>query len=79
MFCVKCGTELPDGFEFCNKCGAKIQSASEPASPQDTNKVLKKDTFRYFVKLLDSFSKKSEGSLTLYSNRLEWKGGKGDF
>ena len=23
MFCMKCGTELPDDAQFCYKCGAK--------------------------------------------------------
>ena len=24
MFCGKCGAEIPDGYEFCMKCGSKI-------------------------------------------------------
>jgi len=25
MKCLKCGTELPDGAKFCNKCGSKLE------------------------------------------------------
>ena len=25
MYCPKCGSEIPDGSEFCNKCGIKIE------------------------------------------------------
>ena len=24
MFCGKCGANIPDGYEFCMKCGTKI-------------------------------------------------------
>jgi hypothetical protein len=79
MFCSKCGTELPDGSQFCSKCGTKLGDVSFTAASVDTNKVLKEGEFRYIVKLLDAMSKKNDGTLTLYYNRLEWKGGKEDF
>ena len=25
MFCMKCGTELPNDAKFCFKCGARIE------------------------------------------------------
>ena len=31
MFCVKCGTQLPDGSSFCNKCGSPV-AAAEPVA-----------------------------------------------
>ena len=31
MFCVKCGTQLPDDAKFCNNCGASIEAAPAPA------------------------------------------------
>ncbi len=41
MFCPKCGTQLPDGSQFCSECGASIeqpsaqipQPAVQPAQP----------------------------------------------
>ena len=30
MFCINCGTQLPDGAKFCNKCGA-MQGGSGPS------------------------------------------------
>ncbi|MHC4605467.1 MAG: zinc ribbon domain-containing protein [Planctomycetota bacterium] len=32
MFCQKCGVEIPDGSEFCNKCGASQKSEAVPAA-----------------------------------------------
>lgn len=32
MFCEKCGSQIPDGTKFCNKCGAPVGTrAAEPA------------------------------------------------
>jgi methionyl-tRNA synthetase len=28
MFCVNCGTELPEGSNFCSRCGAKLTPLS---------------------------------------------------
>src|SRR5712692_8224569 len=33
MFCPKCGTELPDGSQFCLKCGASLV-ANNPQKPK---------------------------------------------
>jgi hypothetical protein len=33
MFCVKCGTELPDNSQFCSKCGKHVHSASNAPAP----------------------------------------------
>ena len=32
MFCIKCGTELPEGSKFCSNCGASIQGVSSNVS-----------------------------------------------
>lgn len=29
MYCHRCGNQLPDGSEFCNRCGAKMKTADE--------------------------------------------------
>ena len=38
MYCMKCGSEIPDGSEFCSKCGNPVSpSASQNntyANPQ---------------------------------------------
>ena len=34
MFCRKCGSQLPDGSAFCNKCGTKIVYLEEAPQPQ---------------------------------------------
>lgn len=48
MFCIKCGTQLPDNAAFCFKCGSKqqtqdskpAQAASEmPSQPQDAKEI----------------------------------------
>jgi len=55
-----------------------LGEASSTAASADTNKVLKEGEFRRIEKTMDVFSKKNDGTLTLYNNRLEWKG-KNDF
>jgi hypothetical protein len=44
----------------------------------DNDTVLKNGVLRHIVKMMDAMSKKNDGSMTLYNNRLVWKGGKGD-
>src|SRR5262245_7358850 len=36
MFCSHCGTQVAEGANFCNKCGAKVSQAVAPASPAPT-------------------------------------------
>lgn len=74
MFCSNCGTQLADGSQFCSKCGTKLGAVSSSAAFVDTNKVLKEGEFRRVEKTLDVFSKKNDGTLTLFCDRLEWKG-----
>lgn len=33
MFCLNCGEQLPDGTQFCTKCGAPVRSQPQPTSP----------------------------------------------
>lgn len=44
MKCINCGTELPDGSVFCNKCGAKqvITDVSRPANMSEPKPYKKK-------------------------------------
>ncbi len=41
MFCYKCGNQLPDDAEFCNKCGAKLfkSSAEEQSSGENKSTI----------------------------------------
>ena len=34
MFCPKCGNQLPDGAQFCNKCGASLGGAAPYKAPR---------------------------------------------
>lgn len=34
MFCPNCGNQLPDGAQFCNKCGASIGGAAPNKAPR---------------------------------------------
>lgn len=34
MFCPVCGNQLPDGAQFCNKCGASIGGAAPNKAPR---------------------------------------------
>jgi len=74
MFCSGCGNQLSDDVQFCPKCGAKTGGASASPASVDTNKVLKQGEFRHFEKLLEAMSNKNDGKLTLFSDRVEWKG-----
>lgn len=33
MFCMNCGTQLPDGAKFCMNCGTKMGDAPAPSAP----------------------------------------------
>jgi hypothetical protein len=32
MFCIKCGTQLPDGSKFCSSCGASLVASNGEVS-----------------------------------------------
>ena len=37
MFCMECGTKLPDHAKFCFHCGAKVETPDEPPTPEANN------------------------------------------
>lgn len=39
MFCGKCGANVPDGYEFCMKCGAKLDITQAEVSTPTENAV----------------------------------------
>ena len=36
MFCMNCGTQLPDGAKFCMNCGTKVGEVGAGAVPSGT-------------------------------------------
>jgi len=77
MFCSDCGKEIPEGSKFCSGCGKAVGAASNvqtTASHSDPAKILKQGEFRRIEKILDGMSKKNDGKLTLFCDRLEWRG-----
>ena len=42
MFCMECGTRLPDNAKFCFNCGTK--TCADDANPQVTSGNMKKQT-----------------------------------
>ena len=39
MFCSKCGTEMPDGSNFCLKCGMKLATQQVKQAVEDERQV----------------------------------------
>ncbi|MCL2267087.1 MAG: zinc ribbon domain-containing protein [Treponema sp.] len=76
MFCSGCGKEIQEGSKFCSGCGkAADGSAPNAVSPaSDTSKILKEGEFRRFEKPMEAANKKNDGKLTLFCNRLEYRG-----
>ncbi len=37
MFCIKCGATLPDGAQFCSKCGTPVGGGATPPPPPPPN------------------------------------------
>ena len=37
MFCMNCGTQLPDGAKFCMNCGTKVGEVGAGAVPAGKN------------------------------------------
>jgi hypothetical protein len=77
MFCSGCGKEIPEGSKFCPGCGKATDgtpNVSNTTASSDPTKILKKGEFRRIEKTMDGMSKKNDGTLTLFCNRIEWRG-----
>ena len=37
LFCIKCGEKLPEGAEFCPKCGTQVAGVSKPEKKDYSN------------------------------------------
>ena len=75
MFCSGCGKEIPEGGKFCPGCG-KItgDTPNVTNAVSDSTKILKEGEFRRVEKVMDALSKKNDGKLTLFCDRVEWRG-----
>jgi hypothetical protein len=51
-----------------------LGDVSSTTTSVDTNKVLKDGEFRRFEKFMEAMSKKNDGKLTLFCDRIEWRG-----
>ena len=59
MFCINCGTKLPDDAKFCYNCGKKLDVKLSPAEPQvlkDEEKSLKEEK----VNILNEYPKQEK-------------------
>jgi hypothetical protein len=75
MFCSDCGKEIPEGSKFCPGCGKAADGTSNVTNvASDPAKILKEGEFRRVDKALDALSKKNDGKLTLFCDRVEWSG-----
>lgn len=70
MFCVKCGTELPNNASFCVSCGEKVKNtiviSKKPSIDLNTDEIISvKDNFKYVStnKNINENTKKSEADL----------------
>jgi hypothetical protein len=75
MFCSGCGKEIPEGSKFCPGCGKAADGTPNVTNAaSDPTNILKEGEFRRFEKTLEAMSKKNDGKLTLFCNRVEWRG-----
>lgn len=73
MYCTNCGTKLDDNSKFCSQCGTKVGTIAEKESVPiiKPDKILKQAKFRL---KRGTFGWGEKGTLTLFCDRLEWKG-----
>ena len=44
MFCMNCGTKLPDDAKFCYNCGTKIGTLNAPKDIRNSNDTIQEPT-----------------------------------
>ena len=75
MFCSGCGKEIPEGSKFCPGCGKATDGTPNVTNAvSDSTKILKEGEFRRYEKAMEALSKKNDGKLTLFCDRVEWRG-----
>jgi DNA-directed RNA polymerase subunit RPC12/RpoP len=50
MLCIKCGNQLPEDAEFCNKCGTKIIFDNKETTPPNQNEIVTTDPYEILKK-----------------------------
>jgi hypothetical protein len=89
-FCNQCGAQLKEGAKFCGQCGTRVRAAHAVSTEQpqyqvvapainppqavQSSQIIKQGALLYTGGAI----KKEKGTLTLYLDRLEWKGEKGN-
>ena len=56
MFCQKCGQEMPDGAQFCMKCGAKVEKEQPKVMPRTVDR---NQEIAELEKMIEYFSQKA--------------------
>ncbi len=75
MFCSNCGREISEDRNFCPGCGKAVEAKSNGSmETSDPTKILMEGDFRRFETMFESASKKNDGRLTLFCDRIEWRG-----
>ena len=75
MFCSGCGKEIPEGSKFCPGCGKATDGVPNVTNVvSDSTKILKEGEFRRVEKAMEALSRKNDGKLTLFCDRVEWRG-----
>jgi hypothetical protein len=75
MFCASCGKEILGEGKFCPSCGKAVDGTPNAVNTaSDPAKILKQGEFRRFEKFMDAMSKKNDGKLSLFCDRVEWRG-----
>ena len=49
MFCIKCGTQLPDNAAFCFECGSKVEE-----TPEIKSELVQEPVERYGIDVAQS-------------------------
>ena len=72
MFCSQCGTENSTNAKYCSNCGDKLVTDTVTSSKIPPDKILKQGRFKLWKK--KTFGWPEKGTLTLFSDRIEWQG-----
>ncbi len=66
MFCIKCGTQLPDDANYCSHCGIKIERIFRPLSMTEYYRSVIDFTYTDVVKSEDNWYNMKDGKSIVY-------------